>query len=63
MEDEELDREMEKCRRRKKLERRYEDFEEVEGGGKRKNRLPPYDKRSRKFAWQEEIEDDDDNGN
>jgi hypothetical protein len=63
MEDEdlgsELERELEKLRRRQKMARRHDNGDE-DGYVKRKGRLAPYDKTARKFDWKTEVEGEED---
>jgi len=63
MEEEDLDRELEKLRRKQKIERRNDDSDEV--GPRKTGRLTPFDRRSRKFDWKAELEEEeeDEDGN
>lgn len=58
---EEVDREIEKLRRRQKLARRVDESEDS-GFIKRKGRLDPYDKKARKYDWKSELDEEDEDG-
>lgn len=60
LEDEsDFDIEVEKVKRRKKLEQKR-GGDDADDYNKRPGRLSPFDKGSRRFNWKEELEDDND---
>lgn len=55
--EDDLNIELEKLRRKQKIERRGDNSDEIVT--KKKGRLDPFDKRSRRFDWKSELEGED----